>query len=65
MPAADSGGCLLRLEGLNLGNNDIGPVLEPGSLDWCPALRAASFNNNDIGTPTAAAPTSILAALQQ
>ena len=38
------------LEGLNLANNDIGPHVPSGAMDFCPAVRAASMNNNDIVT---------------
>jgi|EP01047_Picozoa_sp_COSAG01_P027781 hypothetical protein len=43
-----SGLVLPRLEGLNLANNDLGPKLPEGSMDWCPNVRAASLNNNDL-----------------
>jgi len=36
------------LEGVNLANNDIGPEVPPGGMDWCPNARAVSMNNNDI-----------------
>jgi hypothetical protein len=36
------------LEGLNLANNDIGPHIPPGAMDWCPNVRAVSMNDNDI-----------------
>eukprot|EP01043_Picozoa_sp_COSAG02_P002879 COSAG02_NODE_68_length_42582_cov_52.351129_15_plen_215_part_00 len=38
------------LEGLNLANNDIGPHIPPGAMDWCPNVRAVSLNDNDIVT---------------
>ena len=36
------------LEGLNLANNDIGPHIPAGAMDWCPNVRAVSLNDNDI-----------------
>ena len=36
------------LEGLNLANNDIGPHIPAGAMDWCPNVRAVSMNDNDI-----------------
>jgi Leucine-rich repeat (LRR) protein len=47
MPAPGSL-ALPALEGLNLANNNLGPQIPQGAMDWCPSVRAASFNNNDI-----------------